>query len=277
MLHTWKGQCCGTYNLPRQSWVRPFKRHYNASLTKGGRVIAISHFIASHIIENYDTPWNKIKVIHRGIDQISFNPDKISSYQLAQQHRHWNLPDTRQIILMPGRLTRWKGQKILIDAIAKLPHPRPLCLIIGAHQGREKYYHELEQYIVEKKLVDDVHIFEPPASIPVAMMLSDIVVSASIDPEAFGRVSAEAMMMGRMIVAPNHGAACEQIDHHQNGFLFAPSNSDSLAAILKQVLMLSPERRMQISQHARQKALRLFSRDLMQNKTLDLYHQLLEE
>ncbi len=274
--------CCfvttfhGTYNIPNNPLHAWFKKRYNAILTKGDRVIAISNFIANHMIQTYNTPWHKIRVIHRGIDAATFNPNNMSTSRLLKQSREWKLPSNRAIILMPGRLTRWKGQHTFINALKQMPKPRPFCIVVGDAQGRTKYLQELQELILNNGLHDDIHIHHEANDMPAAIMLSDIIVSASTDPEAFGRVAAEAMMMGKMIVAPNHGAACEQIENHKNGFLFTPSNPYSLAITLHQALQLKPEERAITKQYARTKALEYFTRTQMQDKTLALYQELME-
>ncbi|MEM7072628.1 MAG: glycosyltransferase, partial [Pseudomonadota bacterium] len=269
----------GTYTIP-DGPAGFFKRRYNAILTKGDLVIAISHFIANHIINHYPTPWGKIRIIARGIDEQRFDPNQVDAARIARQRSAWQLDHhtqnrLRPVILLPGRLTRWKGQMLMIEALARLPRPRPLCVLVGASQGRGRYLQELHQLAQVKGVAEDVRIWQAADDLPAAMMIADLIVSASTDPEAFGRVSAEAMMMGKPIIAPAHGGACEQIDHLKTGFLFQPGSAASLAAGLETMLHLSAPARTAITSHARAKALQQFTCGQMQQKTMRVYDEVM--
>lgn len=131
-------------------------------------------------------------MIHRAVDMARFDPDRVSQERLIQLATRWRLPDGVPVILLPGRLTRWKGQELLIRALARMTARPVRCLLVGSDQGRTSYREGLEKLIVELGLQDTVHLVGECDDMPAAYKLSDVVVSASTDPEAFGRVVAEA-------------------------------------------------------------------------------------
>jgi glycosyltransferase involved in cell wall biosynthesis len=265
----------GTYNLG------PFelKKRYNAVMAMGERVIAISQFIRRHILSNYQatTPIDdsRIRVIHRGVDFAKFDPDKVSAERMIALSTRWRLSDDEPVILLPGRLTRWKGQLLLIDALQKLKDLRFRCVLVGSDQGRAGYRAEIEAAIDSAGLRDRVQVADDCHDMPAAYMLADVVVSASTDPEAFGRVAAEAQAMGRPVIAPDHGAAPEIVQHHQTGWLFAAMHPGSLATMLREALTMGAQARAVYAAKAMAHARASFSKDQMCSKTLAVYQELL--
>jgi glycosyltransferase involved in cell wall biosynthesis len=197
----------GTYNL---GWFG-LKHIYNSVMTKGERVIAISEFIAEHARRVYGVAPEKIRVVYRGVDLKKFDPVRVSPERIIQLAHKWRLPDGYPVIMLPGRLTRWKGQEVLIRALAELGRHDVRCLLVGSDQGRTGYRQELVDLIRSLGLTDVVHIVDECNDMPAAYMLTDVAVSASTDPEAFGRVVAEAQAMGRPVIATDHGAPRETI------------------------------------------------------------------
>ncbi|MGO1119128.1 glycosyltransferase [Rhodovibrionaceae bacterium A322] len=256
----------------------PFKRRYNSVMTLGDRVISISDFVTQHIKDNYEIDPVKLRLVHRGVDLRSFDPDKVSAERVIQLSTAWRLPDGVPIILLPGRLTRWKGQLLLIDALAQMKQERQfLCLLVGSDQGRSAYREELEKAIVHRGLTDCVAIFDDCRDMPAAYKLSDVVVSASIEPEGFGRVVSEAQAMGRPVVVSNHGGGPEQILADETGYLFDNNNPGDLARALRQALDLSESQRSELGQKATSHAAGNFSTARMCDKTLDVYRELLSQ
>jgi glycosyltransferase involved in cell wall biosynthesis len=239
----------GTYNMGYFG----LKQKYNAVMAMGDRVIAISQFIRRHILSNYHIDDSLIRVVHRGVD--------------------FDEP----VIMLPGRLTRWKGQLLLIDALKQIKDLRFRCLLVGSDQGRTAYREEIERAIDAAGLRDRVQVADDCHDMPAAYMLADVVVSASTDPEAFGRVSAEAQAMGRPVIAPDHGAAPEIVQHHQTGWLFAAMHPGSLATMLREALTLDRQARAVYAQRAMAHARASFSKDQMCTKTLAVYQELLSE
>lgn len=262
----------GTYSIGNF-----LKRKYNAIMTKGERVIAISEFIAGHVRRHYGVPVGKIRVIHRGVDIDKFDADKVSAERVIKLSTDWRMPDGVPIIMMPGRLTRWKGQLVLIDALAKLGHTNIRCLLVGSAQGREAYRTEIEKRVMEHGLEEVVRIIDHCDDMPAAYMLTDLVISASTDPEAFGRVVAEAQAMGRPVIATDHGGAKETVKVGETGWRTKPGDVDSLAQALSEGLSMDEKRRGIMAANAVAHIRKNFSKAQMCEKTLDVYNEILSE
>ncbi|MCF8479206.1 MAG: glycosyltransferase family 4 protein [Rhodospirillum sp.] len=262
----------GTYNLG------PFglKKIYNRIMTQGDRVIAISRFIARHIRETYDLDGSTIRVVHRGIDINSFNPDRVSAERMITLATQWRLPDDAPVIMLPGRLTRWKGQAVLIKALAKLERKDVRCLLVGSDQGRSGYAEELRALARKLGVESQVHLVGDCSDMPAAYMVTDVVVSASTDPEAFGRVVAEGQAMGRPVIAPNHGAAPEILKSGATGWLVPPEDPEALAAALRQALSMDAASRQEVADEAIGHVRDLFSKESMAERTLHVYKELLQ-
>jgi len=259
----------GTYNLGGF-----LKKKYNAIMTKGDRVIANSDFIRRHIMDNYKLKWTPIRVIARGVNINYFDPQKVPAERVVKLATEWRLPDGVPVVMLPGRLTSWKGQLLLIKALSKLDRD-VRCLLVGSSQGRAGYVEEIEALTAKLKLTDSVHIIDNCRDMPAAFKLADVIVSASTDPEAFGRVAVEGQAMGRPVVAPNHGGAPEQITPNITGWLFKPSDADDLARKLDKALSLTAEERSLLHERCIQNVHDKFTNDLMCKKTLDIYRELL--
>ena len=177
--------------------------------------------------------------------------------------------------MMPGRLTRWKGHLILIDAIKELGHKNFQCLIVGSDQGRKNYRRELENLINQYRLADVIHVIDHCEDMPAAYMLSDIVISASIKPEAFGRVVAEAQSLGRLVIAANHGGARETVVDGETGWLTPPGDAKALGSIINRALVQTAKERQVFSEQAIQHIRNKYSKSNMCNKTLEVYNALL--
>ena len=251
------------------------KTPYNRVMTLGDRVIAISRFIAEHIEQHYGVGADRVRVIPRGVDLSVFSPEAISRARMAKLAMDWRLPDDAPVILMPGRLTGWKGQSLMIEAMARLNRPDVRCLLVGGDQGREDYRQRLESLIRRRRLGAQVHIVGHCDDMPAAYALASVVVSASLEPEAFGRVPAEAQALGRVTLAPDHGGAREIVDSGLTGWLFRPGDPDSLADHLAVALDLDAATRDGMAGQARQRVSRYFSRDVMVERTLEVYKELL--
>jgi glycosyltransferase involved in cell wall biosynthesis len=253
------------------------KRFYNSVMAKGDRVIAISEFIRNHIITNYEIDPARIRVIHRGIDINNFSPDRVSPERVIQLAKAWRLPDDHQVIMLPGRLTRWKGQTVLIDALAKLDRRDVLCLMVGSDQGRTGYRQELEEQTKRLGLESVVRLVDHCNDMPAAYMLADVVVSASSDPEAFGRVIVEAQAMGRPVIVTNHGAVRETVIAGETAWAVPPNDADALAEALADALGLDADQRAILGERAMNYVNARFTRDRMCSDTLAVYNELLAE
>lgn len=264
----------GTYNAGSK-----VKRAYNAIMAQGDRVIAISQFIADHVRENYGVDSSRIRVIHRGIDFDVFAPERVSSERLIQLARQWRIPDDARVVMLPGRLTRWKGHTVLVEAMRRLADHRDWvvrCILVGSDQGRTGYRAELEGLIASLNLLDRVQIIEECRDMAAAYALADVVVSASTDPEAFGRVAVEAQAMGCPVVATDHGGARETVVPASTGWLVPPGDAGMLAAAIDAALALDEDARKRLRERAIAHVRAHFSKARMCEATLAVYRELLD-
>lgn len=263
--------CHAPYNISGEA-----KRLYNRSIAQGELVIAISDYVADYLRKNYDLDNGKIRVIPRGIPIERFHPTAVTPERLITLSRELRIPEGSNIIMMPGRLTRWKGHHVLIDAIEKLDRQDIFCVMIGSDQGRSEYRKELEEAITKKDLGSKIRIVDHCNDMPAAYMLSTVVVSASTDPEGFGRVPVEAQAMGRPIVATDHGGAQETIVRGQTGWLVPPNDAPALAKAIEEALSLNPMQRAVLATRSMAHVAAHFTRERMAEATLGVYAELLQ-
>ena len=260
----------GTYS------TNNFLKHaYSKIMTKGARVIAISEFIAGYMRQHYGVPVDLIRVIHRGTDIAKFSPNNVSAERVVSLAKDWRLPDGKAIIMLPGRLTRWKGQTVFVKAISKLQRSDVIALIVGADQGRTDYRNELEALVAACKLNNVVRFIDHCEDMPAAYKLTDVVVSASTSPEAFGRVVIEAQALGRPVIATNHGGPKETVLEGETGWLVKPNDSAALASAIQRALSISAEERSNLAERAITHIQNNFSTTRMCDLTLEVYNELL--
>lgn len=257
------------------------KRWYNAVMTRGDMVIANSQFTRDHVIAEHGVDPDRVVAIPRGVDLKRFAPGLITPARLQALRDAWNIPadDRRAIILLAGRLTRWKGQGLLIEAAAKLRaagQDRFLIVMAGDEQGRAGYRAELEAAIAANGLTDQVRIVGHCDDMPAAYALADIAVAPSLEPEAFGRTAVEPQIMGRAVIAADHGAARETVINGQTGWLAAPGDADAWATAIGIALDAGVGRRGSMGELGRARARRLYSVEAMCEATLDVYAQVIE-
>jgi glycosyltransferase involved in cell wall biosynthesis len=251
------------------------KRRYNAIMVKGERVIANSEFIARHIRETYKVDPARVRMIRRGVDLERFHPERASAERVIQLANRWRLPDGVPVVMLPGRLTRWKGHAVLIEALTRLRDLELLCVIVGSGRGRGAYRAELERLIARHGLASRVFLPGHCDDMPAAYMLADVVVSASIHPEAFGRVVSEAQAMGCPVVASDHGGTREQILGNRTAFLFPPGDAGALADRIREALALDAPAREHLAAEARAHITANFDKRHMCAATLALYREVL--
>jgi glycosyltransferase involved in cell wall biosynthesis len=252
------------------------KRRYNSIMAKGERVIAISEFIADRVISTYGTELDRVRVIHRGVDLDVFHPSAVSPARMIQLSDEWRLPDAAPVIMLPGRLTRWKGHEVLIEALARMGRGDVRCVLVGAKQGRDRYRRDIDDHIARAGVGRFVQIVGDCRDMPAAYMLADVVVSASTDPEAFGRVAAEAQAMGRPVIATDHGGARETVVPGETGWLVPPGDPDALATALGQALAMDVGQRESMARSAIGHVILNFSRAQMCAATLEVYGEVLD-
>ena len=253
----------------------PLKKIYNSVMGRGDRVIAISHYIAGEITRRYDIGADRLRVIPRGVDLALHDPDRVSAERMIKLTNEWRLPDGVPIVMLPARVTRWKGHELLIDALDLLRDIPFHCLIVGSHEGKERYKAGLEARISRLGLTPNVHLVGNCTDMPAAYKLADVVVSASLDPEPFGRVIIEAQAMGRPVVASNHGGAAESMLDGETGWLVQPENAGALAQGIRRALSMSEQDRARLSEVAIEHARARFSREDMCARTLAVYCEVL--
>jgi glycosyltransferase involved in cell wall biosynthesis len=251
------------------------KRWYNSVMGRGERVIAISRFVAEHAIATYALPPERVRIIERGVDLARFDPQRVSQERVIRLAREWRIPDDRAVVMLPGRLTRWKGQLDLIAALARLGRRDLCCLLVGSDEGRGSFRREVEREIARRGLADVVCIVPDCTDMPAALMLADVVVSASNRPEGFGRVIVEAQAMGRPVIATDHGGARETVLPGETGWLVPPADPQALAAAIAEALALSLADRMALAERAIAHVRAKFSTALMCARTLAVYEEVL--
>ena len=221
----------GTYNFKSK-----IKKFYNSVMLRSDLVIAGSNFIFSHIKENYKEYLNNSKkflVIFRGINIDYFDASTTFTEDEDKLFKSWNLEVEKKTILLPGRITEWKGHEMFIEAMNKiniqLGHKSFKAVILGSDQGRDLYKKKLIRLVEQYRMNDQIKFVDHCENMPLAYKISDLIVSTSIEPEAFGRIAVEAQSMEKPIIASNLGGSKETIVNNKTGILFDAGDSDDLS------------------------------------------------
>ena len=267
----------GTYNF-RSS----IKKFYNSIMLKSDLVIAGSNFIFSHIKDNYSKYLShnkKFLVIFRGINTEYFDPTTTLEHDENKLLKNWGLNRGKKIVLMPGRLTSWKGQELFIESInlvnKELGYEAFYGIILGSEQGRKVYKKKLERLVEQYRLNNQVKFIENCKNMPLAYKVSDIVVSASIEPEAFGRVAVEAQCMKKPIIASNIGGSNETIVKDNTGIFFESGNAQSLSSKIIEILQLDETTLKSMGNEGRKNVIKKFNIEKMCSTTLNEYKKLI--
>jgi glycosyltransferase involved in cell wall biosynthesis len=260
----------------------PLKRFYNSVMARGDIVIANSEYTREHLLDHYDVSRERVVAIPRGVDLDVFDREKISQADIDAMRMSWNVArdDARCVIIAPARLTRWKGQLVLIDAIAMIEKRRPGALKLifaGDAQGRVSYLSDMKSAIEKHGLQDVVVIAGHIGHMPTAFAASDIAVFPVIEPEAFGRGAVEAQAMGVPVIASNLGGFTETVIDGETGFLAPPGAAPALAGVIERLIDLGPEARGRMGWLAQDRARRLYAKTALQTATLAVYRRLLDE
>ena len=257
------------------------KRFYNSVMARGDRVIANSEWIGEHIHITHGTPRERITVIPRGVDLRRYDPGAVIGDRLEAARRSFGLsPQERLVILLPARLTRWKGHPEAIDAFALLSAElRASCVMIfaGDAQGREAYVSGLMRQASRLGVERQLRILGHVDDIPAALMASDLVIAPSIEPEAFGRAVAEASAMAIPVVAADHGGARETVRHNETGLRVEPGSSQALAAAMQAILTMDAGRRRAMGLAGQALIRSTFSTAALQEATLKVYTSVLNQ
>lgn len=265
----------GVYNAKSN-----LKRWYNAVMTKGDLVIANSEYTRQHVIQEHGLPPEKVVAIPRGVDLSRFEPGMVGCDRVRALAEAWGVPqDERRLkVLLAGRLTRWKGQGLLVEAMALLKargEDRILLLLAGDDQGRKGYRAELTDAIAAAGLEDRVKLVGHCEDMPAAYLLADLAIAPSLEPEAFGRTAVEPQVMGRPVMAADHGATRETVVPGETGWLVKPGDTEAWANALAEAVEAGAAKRQVMGQAARTRARRLYSVDAMCEATLDVYARVL--
>lgn len=224
----------GTYRLQNR-----FKRFYNSVMVRGERVIAISEFIRKHIVNNYRVAVDRIDVAPRGFDPELYNPGLFSNQEKMALRSSLRIKPDEPIISMPGRLTRWKGQTVFLKALGEVQDLPWKALFIGGAGKKEAYLTELKKIAVDLGIEERVNFLGSQSNIVPFYAISDLVVSASTEPEAFGRIAIEAQAMAKPIIASAHGGSLETVRDGETGWLCEVGCANKLSESIR--LALSPE------------------------------------
>jgi len=267
----------GTYNFKNS-----IKKFYNSVMLRSNLVIAGSNFIFSHIKDNYSKYLNvqkKFLVIFRGINVDYFDPSTTLDAEENKLLSTWGLTRDKKLILMPGRLSAWKGQETFIEALnlvnKELGHQSFYAVILGGDQGRDIYSKKIKRLVEQYRLTAQLKFIEHCKNMPLAYKISDLVVSASVEPEAFGRVAIEAQSMEKPIIASNIGGSNETIQDNVSGFLFESSNPKSLSKKIIEVLNLDESRLKLMGIEGRKNIIKKFNVEKMCFSTYSEYKKLL--
>ena len=268
----------GTYNFNNS-----IKKFYNSVMVRSHLVIAGSNFIFSHINENYNEFFlkknKKLLVIFRGINLSYFDPKKIVPSKIEKFLKKNNIDRNKFIILLPGRLTTWKGQKIFIEALKQLNTKENIqsftAIILGSDQGRTVYKKQLLSLVQQHRLSKIIHVIDHCEEMPVAYRIANLVCSCSIEPEAFGRVSVEAQAMEVPIVASNIGGSTETIVKNKTGFLYKSDDFNSLADLIHSIMQKDYNSLKSIGNEGRKNVIKKFDVDKMCHTTFTEYKKLI--
>lgn len=261
----------GTYGLGPLG----IKKIYNKIMAMGEKVIAISSHIKKHVMINYGISEDKIAFIHRCVDVEKFNPAVITAERLKNTIEQYDLPTDKKIILLIGRLTHWKGQELMIDALAKIKDRSDFhCVFTGDDQGRTKYTEGLIKKIKQYDMSGRFTFIRHTDDVPALMKACDIVVSASIEPEAFGRIAAEGEAMGKIVIASDIGGSLDNLKDGITGRHFKSGDAEDLAQKIAWALDLSDDERKKMSQAAQNFIKENFTKQIMCGKTLAVYRAL---
>ena len=273
VLTTWHG------HVSNSSFI---KKIYNSIMLKGDAVIANSIYTAENISKIYGINKSKIDIIPRGVDVNNFKKSDINSHEIAKIKENWRIFDKEKvIILLPARLTKWKGHEVAIEAINLLKgesfFKNIVCLFAGEQKNSEKYIHNLNRLISSYSLEKKIRLIGKVENMPLAYHASDVILSPSIEPEPFGRIPIEAQASGKIIISCDAGAVKDTIKSGKNftGFKAIPNNSESLADKIKIALKMENEEIQGMQKRAIMNVKNNFSLESMCKKTLEVYNRLL--
>lgn len=255
------------------------KKLYNSAMLKGDRVIAVSNAVKVAIVNNYKIFLGGIRkgnrkivdIVHRGIDTDVYNQKNVNENRKLTLQSKLKLPDDKIIITLPARFTEQKGQKYFLKVLKNLKYENYMCIMVGDTKKNPEYVREIEKTIYRYHLENNVKIYEDINDMPSLYALSNIIVSPSIVPEAFGRISIEAQSMEKIFVGTNIGGILETVVDGKTGFLASPKDPIAFASILDNIINMDQDTLDKIRKNARNNILENYTFDIMYNKMLEIY------
>jgi len=269
----------GTYNFSSK-----LKLFYNSVMVRSKLIIGGSNFIFNHINVNYQKYLNhkkkKLMVIFRGINLEYFNTNNIPEEKLNILASNWKIDKKNFIILLPGRLTKWKGQEIFIESLSLLVEKYNIenfhAVILGSDQGRDLYSKKLLLLVERYRLGKKITFIENCKEMPLAYKLSDLVISSSIEPEAFGRIAVEAQAMNKPIIASDIGGSRETVLNNKSGLLYKYNDGKELAKIINKIMTMNKKSLRIMGEQGRKNVEKKFNVDQMCQSTFTEYKKLLK-
>ena len=257
------------------------KRWYNGVMTRGDHTIANSDFTRDHVLATHPVTPSDVTSIPRGVDLARFSADLVSPERVAAQRAAFGLAegDMRPSFLLAGRLTRWKGQGLIVEALAAMDRagaPPVVVVFAGSDQGRTAYSAELTEAAKAAGLAERVRMVGHCTDMPAAYLACDFALAPSLEPEAFGRTAVEPQAMGRPVLAALHGAATETVVDGVSGWLVAPGSTDAWAEAMTTAALTTPDQRTAMGQAGRERVRRLYSLETMCARTLEVYRRVLK-
>ena len=273
LVTTYHGTYSGNKNF--------IKRKYNSLMTQGDRIISISEFITNHIKFFFPQCKNKIRLINRGIDTNYYDVKSVTQFRKEKLIKELGIDEKHHVILLPGRITQWKGHEVAIKSAEIISREKPelnfLMLFVGSEQNKNNYLKRLKSYVKNRGINNKILFAGNKNDMPSVYSISDLIISTSIEPEAFGRVSAEASAMSKPIIATNHGGSKNIIINNFTGWLIKENDPRILADSIIQVLNKKQNEKDIIGLNARKRIIEKFSLQQMLDKTLSLYQEIISE
>jgi len=256
------------------------KRGYNAIMTSGDRVIAISDYVADHVIKCYGVTNDQLRVIPRGVDLTEFDPENVDETRVAKLREAWKIDPSKRVIMLPARISQRKGHTWLLDALAKLwkddKDEDTICIMVGGRTAGSAYADRVEKKIIDLKLKNRVWLVGTCDDMPAAYKIADIVIIPSTGAEAFGRTSIEAQAMGKPVIATDDWGLSETIMPAATGWLVHPEDADHLAASIELALDMPEDARDRLATRCRRFVDRHYSLGRMGKSTVSVYRELIE-
>jgi glycosyltransferase involved in cell wall biosynthesis len=244
-------------------------------MSKGDGVIAVSKSIQDHIAENYNRDKN-VRLIFRGVDVEAFDQGKVDRRRVDVLSNSWGIDTTKHILMLPGRLTRLKGQDVFLRSLLLVKNTDFQAVIVGDIEDNPGLTAELREFIEKNNLTDRVFLAGHCNDMPAAFLLADIVLStSSSEPEAFGRTTVEAMAMGKPVIATAHGGSLETVVPGETGWLVKPADPMELATAIDEALAMERAQLQKLGENGRIRVTANFTAEAMCEQTLSFYYELL--